>query len=88
MGAPSLIVTLFDGSLFVVVLLCRIMAGLIVFDNVLWKDRAAAVRSGLHSPKEKIAIAMDKFNAHVASDPRTVQVCLPLDDGLLICRRA
>ena len=61
--------------------------GIAVFDNVLWKDRAPAVRRGEHSPKESIAITLDAFNAHVTADDRTVQLCLPLDDGLMVCRR-
>jgi caffeoyl-CoA O-methyltransferase len=32
--------------------------------------------------------SVQPFNEHVAADPRTVQVMLPFDDGLMIVRRA
>lgn len=63
-------------------------SGVAVFDNTLFRGRVAAAASGFGSPKERIARGLAEFNAHVASDPRTAQVLLPLWDGLTLIRHA
>ncbi|GAB9476079.1 hypothetical protein Gpo141_00013151 [Globisporangium polare] len=61
--------------------------GLLVFDNTLFRGRVLACENGTGSTKERIAHALASFNAHVAQDPRTTQVLLPLWDGLTIVRQ-
>jgi caffeoyl-CoA O-methyltransferase len=51
--------------------------GLIVADNTLWGGRVVEGEGPLV-----------QFNEHVASDPRTVQVLLPVRDGMTLIRRA
>ena len=47
--------------------------GIIVADNTLGHERNEALA---------------RFNEHVAADPRTVQVVLPVRDGVTLIRRA
>ena len=57
--------------------------GLIVADNTLFAGEA------LDPPDpEGNAAAIARFNAHVAADPRTVQVLLTVRDGVTLIRRA
>jgi caffeoyl-CoA O-methyltransferase len=51
--------------------------GLIVADNTLWSGRVLDGEGPLV-----------QFNDHVAEDPRTVQVLLPIRDGMTLIRRA
>ena len=51
--------------------------GLIVADNTLWGGRVVEGEGPLV-----------EFNEHVAADPRTVQVLLPVRDGMTLIRRA
>jgi caffeoyl-CoA O-methyltransferase len=51
--------------------------GLIVADNTLWSGRVLDGEGPLVH-----------FNDHVAEDPRTVQVLLPIRDGMTLIRRA
>jgi len=51
--------------------------GLIVADNTLWGGRVVEGEGPLV-----------QFNEHVAADPRTVQVLLPVRDGMTLIRRA
>jgi caffeoyl-CoA O-methyltransferase len=51
--------------------------GLIVADNTLWSGRVLEGEGPLVA-----------FNEHVAADPRTVQVLLPIRDGMTLIRRA
>ncbi|KAE9133266.1 hypothetical protein PF010_g2869, partial [Phytophthora fragariae] len=62
-------------------------AGLLVFDNTLFRGRVAAYDSGLASHKERIARGLAEFNSYVAQDPRTTQVVMPLWDGLTLVRQ-
>ncbi|KAF1320453.1 hypothetical protein FI667_g12324, partial [Globisporangium splendens] len=61
--------------------------GLLIFDNTLFRGRVLACDLGTGSKKERIAQGLANFNAHVTSDSRTVQVLLPLWDGLTIMRQ-
>jgi caffeoyl-CoA O-methyltransferase len=61
--------------------------GLLIFDNTLFRGRVLACDLGTGSKKERIAQGLANFNVHVASDPRTAQVLLPLWDGLTIVRQ-
>ncbi|GMF15932.1 unnamed protein product [Phytophthora fragariaefolia] len=63
-------------------------AGLLVFDNTLFRGRVAAYDSGLASHKERIARGLAEFNSYVAQDPRSTQVVMPLWDGLSLVRHA
>ena len=56
--------------------------GLIAADNTLFGGEVLAPEGG------GSAEALDRFNAHVAADPRTVQVMLPVRDGVTLVRRA
>lgn len=56
--------------------------GLIVIDNVLWKGQVLA------DELDKTTAAILEFNQRVMRDPRTVQVMLPVRDGLLLLMRA
>ena len=47
--------------------------GIVVADNTLGHERNEAI---------------GRFNEHVAADPRTVQVVLPIRDGVTLIRRA
>jgi caffeoyl-CoA O-methyltransferase len=51
--------------------------GVIVADNTLWSGRVLEGEGPLVA-----------FNEHVAADPRTVQVLLPIRDGMTLIRRA
>lgn len=55
--------------------------GLIACDNTLR-------RGSVLDPRDEAGAAVAAFNAHVAADPRTVQVLLPLSDGVTLVRRA
>lgn len=55
--------------------------GLMACDNTLRRGTVLA-------PEDDAARAVDAFNAHVAADPRTVEVLLPLSDGVTLIRRA
>jgi caffeoyl-CoA O-methyltransferase len=55
--------------------------GLIACDNTLRRGDVLA-------PADDMAAAVAAFNAHVAADPRTTQVLLPLSDGVTLARRA
>ena len=55
--------------------------GLILVDNTLWSGRV--VDPDAHDPDTD---AIRAFNAHVAADPRTDTVLLPVGDGLTLCR--
>jgi caffeoyl-CoA O-methyltransferase len=55
--------------------------GLIACDNTLR-------RGDVLDPADDMAAAVAAFNDHVAADPRTVQVLLPLSDGVTLVRRA
>ena len=55
--------------------------GLIACDNTLRRGTVVA-------PEDEMAEAVAAFNAHVAADPRTVQVLLPFSDGVTLIRRA
>jgi caffeoyl-CoA O-methyltransferase len=56
--------------------------GMIAADNTLFSGEVLDPPSG--SSAEEIV----RFNAHVAADPRTVQVLLPVRDGVTLIRRA
>jgi caffeoyl-CoA O-methyltransferase len=56
--------------------------GLIAADNTLFGGEVLAPETG------GSAEALARFNAHVAADPRTVQVMLPVRDGVTLVRRA
>ncbi|KAL4152589.1 hypothetical protein PRNP1_009517 [Phytophthora ramorum] len=62
-------------------------AGLLVFDNTLFRGRVASYAGGLASNKERIARGLAEFNSYVAEDPRSTQVVLPLWDGLSLVRQ-
>lgn len=55
--------------------------GLIACDNTLR-------RGDVLDPPDEVAAAVHAFNEHVAADPRTVQVLLPLSDGVTLIRPA
>jgi caffeoyl-CoA O-methyltransferase len=56
--------------------------GLIAADNTLFSGRVLAPVPGESSA------ALARFNEHVAADPRTVQVLLPVRDGVTLIRRS
>lgn len=56
--------------------------GLLACDNTLRRGTVA------DPGDDAMAAAVAAFNAHVAADPRTVQVLLPLSDGVTLIRRA
>ncbi|MCW2966753.1 MAG: O-methyltransferase [Solirubrobacteraceae bacterium] len=56
--------------------------GLIVADNTLYSGEVLEPEPGTNA--EELA----RFNEHVAADPRTVQVLLPIRDGVTLIRRA
>jgi len=56
--------------------------GLIAADNTLFSGEVLAPDPG------SSAEALVRFNEHVAADPRTVQVLLPVRDGVTLIRRA
>lgn len=56
--------------------------GLLACDNTLRRGTVAAPGD------DAMAAAVAAFNDHVAADPRTVQVLLPLSDGVTLIRRA
>ncbi|EGZ27701.1 hypothetical protein PHYSODRAFT_308815 [Phytophthora sojae] len=62
-------------------------AGLLVFDNTLFRGRVAAYDSGLASNKERIARGLAEFNSYVAQDPRSTQMVMPLWDGLTLVKQ-
>jgi len=45
-------------------------------------------RGDVLDPADEMGAAVAAFNAHVAADPRTVQVLLPLSDGVTLIRAA
>jgi len=55
--------------------------GLLACDNTLR-------RGSVLEPDDPVAAAVARFNDHVAADPRSVQVLLPLSDGITLIRRA
>ncbi len=55
--------------------------GLLVCDNTLRRGRVLA-------PEDDMVRAVAAFNDHVADDERSVQVLLPLSDGVTLIRRA
>jgi caffeoyl-CoA O-methyltransferase len=57
--------------------------GVILVDNTLWSGAVARADDTSES-----TVALRAFNAHVAADPRTVQVLLPIGDGLTMITRA
>jgi caffeoyl-CoA O-methyltransferase len=56
--------------------------GLIAADNTLYSGEV------LDPEPDSAAAAIVRFNDHVAADPRTVQVILPVRDGVTLIRRA
>ena len=58
--------------------------GLLVVDNVLWDGRAAAPPT---EDDDESTRAIRAFNDHVAADPRSRAVMLPISDGLTVLRR-
>lgn len=56
--------------------------GLIAADNTLFSGDVLAPEEGT------TAAALARFNEHVAADPRTIQVILPVRDGVTLIRRA
>ncbi|KAJ2778454.1 hypothetical protein H4R18_004581 [Coemansia javaensis] len=65
--------------------------GQIIVDNVLF--RGEVLREDHAAPPaaagaSRIARKLHEFNQHVASDPRTTQVVLPVFDGLMLIQRA
>jgi caffeoyl-CoA O-methyltransferase len=60
-------------------LLPRMVAGgLIVCDNLLWKGEVAQQ----HAERSPEALALDRFNRRIMSDPRLDSIVLPLGDGV------
>lgn len=55
--------------------------GLLACDNTLR-------RGSVLDPSDETAAAVAAFNDHVAADPRTVQVLLPMSDGVTLVHRA
>ena len=51
--------------------------GAILVDNVLWSGQVVDA-----SDTERDTLALREFNSHVAGDPRTQQVVLPIGDGV------
>ncbi|RHY64848.1 hypothetical protein DYB26_007539 [Aphanomyces astaci] len=60
--------------------------GLVVFDNTLFRGQVVLHANGRGHVKEKIAAKLLAFNQHVAQDPRTQSVVVPLWDGLTIAQ--
>ena len=56
--------------------------GVIVVDNVLWSGRVADP-----SDNETDTTALRAFNDHVAADPRSASVMLPIADGLTLIQQ-
>lgn len=56
--------------------------GLICVDNTLWGGAVAS-----HDDTSTDTVALRAFNQHVADDPRTRQVIVPIGDGLTLIRR-
>jgi caffeoyl-CoA O-methyltransferase len=54
--------------------------GVIIADNVLWSGEVT-------HPRDDNGRAIAAFNDHVANDKRSVQVMLPVRDGLLLIRK-
>ncbi|KAJ1951945.1 hypothetical protein GGI12_006367 [Dipsacomyces acuminosporus] len=64
--------------------------GQIVVDNVLFHGQVHGLSHAAKDAmagKSKIAQRMAEFNSHVADDPRTSQVLLPVFDGMLLIQR-
>lgn len=57
--------------------------GLICVDNTLWSGAVADP-----SNDDVNTVALRRFNEHVAADPRTRQVIVPIGDGLTLVRHA
>ena len=57
--------------------------GFLIADNTLW-DGHVVDSAYSHDPQTQ---GIQRFNDHVASDPRTEQVILPLRDGLTLIRK-
>lgn len=57
--------------------------GFIIADNTLWDGKVCDITAN-HDPQ---TVALDCFNALVASDPRLETVILPLRDGLTLIRK-
>lgn len=53
--------------------------GAILVDNVLWSGQVVDA-----SDTERDTLALREFNSHVAGDPRTAQVVLPIGDGVTL----
>ena len=53
--------------------------GAILVDNVLWSGQVVDA-----SDTERDTLALREFNSHVAGDPRTQQVVLPIGDGVTL----
>ena len=53
--------------------------GAILVDNVLWSGQVVDA-----SNSERDTVALREFNKHVAADPRTSQVVLPIGDGVTL----
>lgn len=64
--------------------------GLVAADNTLWSGRVAGLDAEAFDEADADAstLAIARFNDHVAADPRTVQVILPVRDGVTLIRRA
>lgn len=56
--------------------------GVIVVDNVLWKGKVVE-----EEPDQKTNL-MIQFNDRVAKDERTVQVMMPVRDGVMLIMKA
>ena len=53
--------------------------GAILVDNVLWSGQVVDA-----NVTERDTLALREFNSHVAGDPRTAQVVLPIGDGVTL----
>ncbi|KAJ9076986.1 hypothetical protein DSO57_1021170 [Entomophthora muscae] len=64
--------------------------GMLVVDNVLFHGQVAALNSSSNPTESKSNIAkrLHAFNLHVAQDPRSSAILLPIFDGLMIIQRA
>jgi caffeoyl-CoA O-methyltransferase len=58
-------------------------AGVMCIDNTLWSGAVADP-----TVDDSDTVAIRRFNEHVAADPRTRQVIVPIGDGLTIVRHA
>ena len=56
--------------------------GLLIIDNVLWHGEVADKENN-----EKFTKIIRDFNSYVKNDKRTIQIILPLGDGLTICSK-